>query len=68
MLSISLSIPGHKPAVAEYALRGFEAFHSFKERVIDTFVLRLLAFPIENAADNKGPEATLAEDIAKILV
>jgi preprotein translocase subunit SecA len=68
MLSAQLSSYGHPAAVAEYAKRTSEAYGHFREQVVDTFLPRLMTFPVET--DTTGPQVDreLPEEIAKILV
>ena len=67
-LSVPLGLHNHQTAMAELATRGFEAYRGFMDRVLDSFLPKLLAFPDEGEVGDPGDEASLVEDVARILV
>jgi preprotein translocase subunit SecA len=70
VLNIALGYLDVKHAVAELRMRGAEAYETFKTTLVDSFVPRLLGFPLESADDEDEAEGetTLSEDVLAILV
>ena len=68
MLAIPLGQYSHKAAVAEYAIRSYDAYGRLKNLAMDVFVSRLLTFRVQEFAEEREPEVTLIEDVSRILV
>ena len=67
MLAIPLGQYSHKAAVAEYAVRSYDAYARLKNLALDVFVSRLLTFPVQEFAEEPQVEVTLIEDVSQIL-
>ena len=68
VLSVPLGLHDHRTAMADLAIRGFDAYHRFKEEVMDVFLPKLLAFPDKAAVEDPEEEPIFVEDVARILL
>lgn len=68
MQSVALGVSGHSFALAEFALRGSEAYEAFKGRVSEAFLLRLLNFRLEDVEQGDEAHLELVEDLAEIVL
>jgi len=68
-LILSTQLLGHngRGDIAAYTLTSFESYDDFRNRIIDSFLPRLAAFPSELAGDTKPPQVELFEDVIRIL-
>ena len=67
-LNAPLTALGHKTAVADSIIQGFEAYEPFKQGVVDTFVPRFLNFEAENVTESESIELNHVKDLERILV
>ena len=68
-LILGTQLLGHngKGDLAAYAIASFESYEHFQERIMDSFLPRLLAFPSELAVGPQQPKLELFEDVTEIL-
>ena len=68
VLNISLGYLSVTQAVAELRIRGANAYEAFKTSLVDSFLPRLLAFPVDSVDADEEDEVTLSKDLVSILV
>ena len=68
-LILGTQLLGHngRGDLAAYTLTSFESYDHFQDRIVDSFLPKLAAFPSDLAGESQPPQLELFEDVIRIL-